>query len=619
MKIRAIIFRMLILAGAVASFSGCDLTESMQTEADKTLIFGKESGLNLYTNSFYQALPDIKTVSQQDKIIDIAAIQGLEKFMTSAYNADTDTGWSWGQLRNINYFIDGCHSPECTVEESARNHYLGIARFFRAYFYYSKLRQYGEAPWFEHQLNPYEKDLMYKDRDSRDVLIGNMIEDLDFAWAHIKTTSSTGNSLVSKYAAAALKSRICLFEASYRKYHADNEDIAALDEFTPADLYAQAADAAKKVIDSKVFSLNTSGSTPYRDLFSRESPLTNENILVICASGANGFLGTANWWYNSTSYGKKWSPTRTFVNTYLMTDGTPYTARASYKKDIFRDELKGRDKRLEQTVRGTGYKFDGVPTSAQLGGVCLTGYHMIKFSQDEKIYETGKNTNSIPVIRYAEVLLNYAEAKAELGNGVLSSEDWNMTIGLLRARAGVASTQPVTVDTYLQSTFYPDVTSVDLLEIRRERTIELVGEGFRFDDLRRWKCGELLENLPWSGIHFTKLDTPIDLNADGTDDVCIVAPGSSAPSSYKGLQVTLIKVFADLSQVSNSEFEGKDGNYSASHYAVGNDTDGYDLYWFPGELRTWYDDGRQYLYPVPAQEIRNYAAAGYTLSQNKGW
>ncbi len=610
---------MLLLAGLCAAFSGCDLTESMQTEADRTIIFGKESGLNLYANSFYKAFPTVETVYQQDKIIDIAAVHGLEKFVSNAYNAETSTSWSWTDLRNINYFIDGCNSPDCTVEESSRNHYLGLARFFRAYFYYSKLRQYGEVPWFEHQLNPYEKDLMYKNRDSRDVIIEHMIADLDFAWLHIKTTSSVGNSLVSKYAAAALKSRICLFEASYRKYHADREDIKALSAYTPESLYKEAAAAARLVMDSKAFSLNTSGKTAYRDLFTRESPLTNENILVICASGANGYLGSANWWFNTTSYGKKWSPVRSFVNTYLNTDGTRFTDRNGYETKVFKEEIKGRDLRLEQTIRGLNYKYDGVTTSAQLGGACLTGYHMIKFCQDGKEYESGKNTNSIPIIRYAEVLLNYAEAKAELNNGVLSSEDWMLTIGALRSRAGVSADQPVVADKYLQETFYPGISSVDILEIRRERAIELIGEGFRFDDLRRWKCGELTKILPWNGIHVARLDEAVDLNADGTDDVCILKPGSSAPSSFKGQTLTLMKVFASVSAVNKDSFKSADGNLTAAHYAVGNDASGYDLYWFPGEERVWHDDGRQYLYPVPAQEIRNYEGAGYKLSQNKGW
>ncbi len=618
MNSKHIILRSLLLGSLAALACACDLTESMRTEADRTIIFGKESGLELYTNSFYKDLPTLSNCYQQDAMCDIAAVQGVNQFLTSGYTAETSTSWSWGTLRNINYFIDGCYSDDCAVEASARDNYVGIARWFRAWFYYTKLRQYGAVPWFEHQLQPDDMDLMYKDRDSRDVIIRNLIADLDFAYDHITTTSSVGNSLISKYAAAALKSRVCLFEASYRRYHADEPAIAALTEFTPEELYAQAVDAARKVIDSKLYSLNKAGETPYRDLFTRESPLTNENILVLCASGANGYLGTTNWWFNVATYGRMWSPVRSFVNTYLNTDGSRFTDQADYARKSFSQELVGRDKRLEQSIRGLNYLYDGEVTVAQLGIANLTGYHMIKFSQDGQQYENGKNTNSIPIIRYAEVLLNYAEAQAELNGGKLTSSDWELTIGALRERAGVSPTQPTSVDTYLQKTFYPDLTSVDLLEIRRERAIELLCEGFRFDDLRRWKCGELLVTLPWNGIHFPALNTPHDLNGDGVTDVCILTPGSNAPSGFAGTTVELKVVFENESEVSTEAFK-EDGTLKASYYAVGSDQTGYDLYWFPGEERIWYEDDRQYLYPIPAQEIRNYLAAGYTLTQNPGW
>lgn len=202
-------------------------------------------------------------------------------------------------------------------------------------------------------------------------------------------------------------------------------------------------------------------------------------------------------------------------------DGSRFTDQADYARKSFSQELVGRDKRLEQSIRGLNYLYDGEVTVARLGIANLTGYHMIKFSQDGKQYENGKNTNSISIIRYAEVLLNYAEAQA-------------------------------------------------------------------------------------------------DLNGDGVTDVCILTPGSNASSGFAGTTVELKVVFENESEVSTEAFK-EDGTLKASYYAVGSDQTGYDLYWFPGEERIWYDDDRQYLYPIPALEIRNYLAAGYTLTQNPGW
>src|SRR5699024_5396228 len=110
-----------------------------------------------------------------------------------------------------------------------------------------------------------------------------------------------------------------------------------------------------------------------------------------------------------------------------------------------------------------------------------TGYQPIKFSLDDEKYDQDVNSiNSIPVIRFAEVLLNYAEAKAELGT--LSDEDWSKTVGALRSRAGITggvNNKPTTVDSYLQKKYFPNISNPVILEVRRERGIALVLEGFR--------------------------------------------------------------------------------------------------------------------------------------------
>jgi hypothetical protein len=166
-------------------------------------------------------------------------------------------------------------------------------------------------------------------------------------------------------------------------------------------------------------------------------------------------------------------------------------------------------------------------------GAARTGYQVLKFSLDDPIYDlNGQCYNSIPVIRYAEVLLNYAEAKAELGT--FTVDDWDMTIALLRKRAGITNTDmPTTMDTYMQENYYPDISSIAIMEIRRERAIELAEEGFRYDDLRRWKEGKLLEK-PKDGIYVPQLDQLMDLNQDGTPDVCFVTatPSNKVPGVY---------------------------------------------------------------------------------------
>jgi hypothetical protein len=203
------------------------------------------------------------------------------------------------------------------------------------------------------------------------------------------------------------------------------------------------------------------------------------------------------------------------------------------------------------------------------------------------------------MIRYAEVLLNFAEAKAELGE--LGERDWANTIGAIRTRAGVKDLGlPATVDTYMQETFYPEVTDAVIMEIRRERAIELYLEGFRMDDLRRWKAGNLFEDLPWTGMHIAALDAPIDVNGDGTNDYYFSNSAVDSKSANKDIWIQL-------------------GTEADGLWVEANPNGGYDLVHRTVGGRKWYDDGRQYLYPVPAKVIRDYAAEGYKISQNNNW
>lgn len=601
MKIYTRILTSLAALMTVAAVAGCDLTETMQVDADKAMIFGSEPGLEAFSYSLYNMLPTTKNIFKQESgKCDYASCSVMNDFfIDGAYNAESSTSWSWSNLHTINYFIDGLESELCTVDAATRNHFLGIGRWFRAYFYYDKLKTYGGVPWFDHEIQNYERDYMYKERDSRDVIVENIIADLDFAYDHIRTTSSIGNSLISKYAAAALKSRVCLFEASFRKYHGVTGE-----KYTAEDLYNETIAAANLVIASGKFKLNTNAGSKgaYRELFLNENPNTDESILAICASADAGIYGEANWYFNSASYGNRICAVRPFVNTFLMKDGTPFTAKENYGLIEYKDEFANRDLRLSQILRAPSYQMDGKNMVPDIKtNVAMTGYHVIKFSLDSKSYDNGAyNPSSMPMIRYAEVLLNYAEARAELGE--ITDRDWVNTIAALRSRAGVngGTVLPTELDTYMQETFYSDVTDPVIMEIRRERAIELYLEGFRMDDLRRWKAGRLFEDLAWTGIHIAELDAPIDINGDGTNDYYFSTKAVDSKSAHKDIWIQVDVEPDGLWAVKNAE-----GGYDLEHKTVGG--------------RKWYDDDRQYLYPIPAKVVRDYAAEGYKITQNPKW
>lgn len=599
---------------AVMAFAlvGCDLDENPKSEASESMIFSSESGLKTFSWSFYHVLPDRLSASHMDESCDYGAKSSLSNMDMGQYATTTSSSWGWYALSNLNYFIN--HNNNTAVSQTVRDNYNGIARLFRAYYYYQKLIVYGAVPWISKSFEDPDDPKLMDPRDSRDTIISHIIDDLDFAASHITTkTVTNGSTLVNRWTALGLKSRVCLFEASWRKYHANDDlDFArtGCSKYTANDLFELAADAAKQVMDGGVYKLYMSssyanGRGAYRALFTSTNGLTTENMLCIATDPDNALPGDANWWYNSSTKGVQLSMSRKFEKTYLNRNGSPYSdknADGTYKS--FKEETTNRDLRLNQTIRGYDYTRKNtsgnyVNTTPDIGGNNLTGYQFTKYVYDDVSYDNAaKNDNSYPLMRYAEILLNYAEAKAELGT--LTDEDWAKTIGALRVRAGITggtdetgtlTTKPVKAEPYIKA-YYPGVTDPAILEVRRERGIELCLEGFRFDDLKRWNMAQLWVDDPWEGIFIPALDQPVDLNGDGTYDAYFYETGT-VPDNYKAIGVY---VGTDKKNVLN--VEKVNGGYLIKYNISGRD---------------W--PKRQYLYPIPQVVIQK----NPNLTQNPGW
>ncbi|MFT3846686.1 MAG: RagB/SusD family nutrient uptake outer membrane protein [Lacibacter sp.] len=479
--------------------AGCKkLDQEPMATASKSAVFGSEKGLQLYTASFYNNLPSGGDVVRADAMSDYGARTDVPSFLTvSGFTALQSSGWSWTALRNINYFIENCNDP--AVSATVRQNYIALARFFRALFYFDKVQRFGDVPWYGSTIAVTDTALLYKARDTRKLVMDSVLADIDFACNNITSTDAT-RSQITKYVALAYKSRICLFEGTFRKYHGTTGGLTESIANTANAWLQQAAEAADKLINEGGFKLNTANGTDlsYRQLFISKLPVTTEIILSNISDATLNVLNDANWYWTSATYGSRLSFNRTFVHTYLKTDGTPFTSTPGYQTFTFSDEVKNRDKRLQQTIRLGSYKrINGGASEAAppVFSYTYTGYQPIKWCLDDVYYDGGtRNDNSISLIRYAEVLLNYAEAKAELGT--LTDADWTKTIGALRARAGITgglTVKPTTVDGYLQTTYFPEINDPVLLEVRRERGIELAWEGLRFSDLLRWKKGICLQ------------------------------------------------------------------------------------------------------------------------------
>jgi len=574
-------------------FVRCDLEEVPVSTASKSSVFGSQQGLDLYANSFYAILPGKST--NLDAMTDYMAVKSVNSFIQAGTYAPTlSTGWSWGDLRNINYFIANCNDP--MVPADVRKNYLGIAKFFRAYFYFEKVKRFGDVPWIGKPLD-VDDPILYGPRDPRTLIMDSILVDIDYACNNIKATTEPTRSLVTKYVAYALKSRICLFEGTFRKYHPELNLQSSANTFL-----THASVAAKEVMDKGGYSIYTTGGPgkSYRTVFTNPLPITSEVMLAAICDLTLSVLNDANWYWTSGTYGDKASLTRTFVNTYLNLDGTPYTNNPAYTTMLFKDEVKNRDLRLKQTIRLGDYKRlsgGSLVPAPPLFSYTFTGYQPIKWTLDDMYYDTRDlNINSISEFRYAEVLLNYAEANAELGT--LSDADWAKTIGVLRTRGGITAgltTKPTVVDNYLKTVYFPNITDPVILEIRRERGIELCMEGFRFADILRWKRGELM-NQEWNGFYVPTLVTPMDLNEDGILDVSFYQ-GSKPSPAVSG--VTYVDVSATVSGKANSQL-------------LKNGTSG-ELTWMNNISRKWED--KMYFYPIPQTDL----LANPNLKQNPGW
>lgn len=582
-----------LLAGSVA-FSSCDdlLEKEPIHQLEASTFFTSESDLKIYSYSFYtNDLPTADDIAKADGTSDYGAINTPSTFFSGDWSSVDQSGWgisNWSALRNINYFLE--RAPKAPVSEAVLNHYLGLARYWRAVFYLNKVQTFGAVPWYEKAMNPDDPELN-KGRDSREFVMGKVLEDITFAATHLRETKDTYSSLVNRFTALAMKSRICLYEGTYRKYH---PELGLTDANT---WLREAADAAKALMDANQYRLYSTGNpeTDYRTLFVSEdqgsmSKISGEVILARVMNTESRVWHDLTWNFNSPTNGSRWSLIKQFVNSYLMRDGSRFTDKTGYDEIEFYTEMKNRDYRLSQTIRTEGYYRENGTIAPPDFAVTLTGYHIKKWSLDDSWHDgQGQCTNNIPVIRYAEVLLNYAEAKAELGE--FGPVEWEQTIKPLRVRAGVSGAVPATADDYLKTTFFPNISDKYLLEIRRERGIELCFEGLRYQDLMRWKSGDLLDSgkMLWKGIYIPAKNVNYDLNGDGKADVCIVdkTPTTTTP----GVKYVVLGANIKLSEVTKGH-----------------------LIWAWGIERKW--DDKKYLRPIPQSAV---TLNPNLLPQNDGW
>jgi starch-binding outer membrane protein, SusD/RagB family len=582
----------------LASCNDDFLDKYPQTSVAPEEFFKTEEDLELYVNGLLTMAGPGSYLGDQssDNLATTGAIE-IKSIMTGSPSSQTITGgWNWGTLRNINYFLD--NYTKATGTEEGIAHYVGLGRYYRAMFYFNMVKRYSDVPWFETTLSPGDEDL-YKPRDSREMVMSKVMEDLDFAMANVRESVPTGTPDV--WAVKAFAARVALYEGTYRKYHSE----LGL-EGTSSQFLEKAKTVAQEIINSGLFSIYNSGkpSSDYASLFGAQNLLGNPEVILANIYDSSKDRGSNN---NTGIFGDyEQSPSKDLVMSYLMKDGSRFTEMEGYEKLGFVAEFKDRDPRLSQTIVYPGWvrQPDSNPYIQNLSKN-FTGYHQMK-GYVNSIDNVEVSSADFPVYRFAETLLIYAEAKAELDE--LNQGDLDMSINVLRQRAGMPNLDLAMAngnpDPFLISK-YPNVSSSNqgvLLEIRRERRIELALEGYRFDDLMRWNAGKLLENIPM-GMYFPGLGK-YDMTGDGIEDIILVDKESSIPvgdeKEKNSLGVALIYYKAGTIDENVDVFlsEGKNGGNMVTETKARN-----------------FVEPKYYYRPVPIQQV----TLNPNLTQIFGW
>lgn len=516
MKTNHTFSRLALVLGVTGALAGCNdsfMDRYPETSLTEETFFKTVSDLETYTNNMYGYLSGSYWDPATDNSLFVNTSSTFD-LLGGTVNTETVGTWSWGDIRNVNYML--ARTGNVTGDQADINHYIGLARMYRAKLYYDKVWAYSDVPWYDHDLQTDDTEELYKTQDPRSVVVDNIMADLDFAIANMK--EGTSKTKVNRDVALALQARIALYEGTWRKYH-DELGLTDGDRFLNI-----AIQACEQLMDGS-YSLSTesfNGLGAYESLFCNTDLTDNpEMILVTDYDKALGIF------HNSQQVTAYLGLSRDLMEDYLVIeDGKTkrFQDVEGYATKTYSEIFENRDPRMRQTFMWPGYQRANA-TSPWIPSLNAGGYIPIKFDPRSADQITWNGSYfDLPVFRYGEILLIYAEAKAELGT--LSQDDLDKSINLLRDRAGMPhaslSDWLTNIDP-VQAERYPNVVSAQtgaVLEVRRERRIELANEGFRYDDLMRWKRGTLLNAAP-EGMYFPG-PGKYDLTGDGKNDIAIV-------------------------------------------------------------------------------------------------
>lgn len=497
--------------------------------------------------------------------------------------------WDFAWVRKANLFInrvDSVAKPKITDE--AYKHWSAVARFFRGYEYARLVSVFGDVPYFDKVISETDLPTLYKDRDSRGVVMDKVYDDFKYVLANIRTND--GAQYLNQYIAAAFISRFMLFEGTYEHYR--GMDVARVQKYLQF-----AVDAAAIVMSNPAYKF----SSDFKALFASDNLAGNPEVLLYRAYDASLQVTHSIGSYSNGTETDGVDGNLVLMKSFIATDGQNWQNSTVPNAASFSmaDLIKTRDPRFEASF------IDKVnPASATL-------LYQYKFASRDAITYIGKtypaawgsntNTSDAPVIRLAEVVLNWIEAKAILaqnyGGPAVTQADLDKSINAIRDRPldAAAAAKGVQKTAHLQLASLPNDPARDvdvpalIWEIRRERRMEFAFEGFRLLDLKRWKK-----------LNYMDYST----NAD-----YFLGPWVNIPAELPTALTTATKGTVKVKKADGSivTWDGTNASAMVGFWVVQN-----------GQNRLGFSD-KNYLSPVGTQQINEYKNKGFTLTQTTGW
>ncbi|WP_199269613.1 RagB/SusD family nutrient uptake outer membrane protein [Formosa sp. L2A11] len=538
---------------SVFMFTGCSdyLDQEPLDSVTEAVYFKTAEQFETAANYFYRASLGYDAGDESSDLsgnLDISPSYGQGQSIIPT----SDAVWSgnYGQLREPNQLIEKAAEYDGDQSEIAGS--VAIAYFFRAWCHFNLLQRFGGVPIVTRSLDVDSEEL-YGPRNSRYEVVYQILSDLDVAIADLPTENSIPDSekgKLSTEAARAFKARVALYEATWEKYVGTTTDGDGVStgagsnkpaEYPSVDeLFSEAKEQSLAVMNSGAYQLwdyrEQFGDRNLYYLFNLEDGGSNPAGL----SKANNKEYIIQTVYDYTlrrinknlTHSKAHTPSRKLMDMYLCTDGLPVQHSSVFEGyDLMNSEFQNRDYRLTSLVSeplveywgwgnsvegggaqygvdfadaGTNYDYRYVPQLTNPGAGRNIGYRGVKFTTEYKLRETKDESFNYPYLRYAEVLLTYAEATVELGGGAISDGDLDISINKIRERSNVAPLTNALIAPFSDLTM--------LGEIRRERAIELFGENQRFNDLKRWGIAEeeLSHAVTTTYVDGTEFETAID-------------------------------------------------------------------------------------------------------------